>query len=226
MTGSRPGDLERAIVTPDSDHRVVASAALPPGLVAELAAAAVTMVSPDGLAERAERYAAALIEVTEGLARADAHLLPELLVPIAACAFALAPPDEPGTQDAVTTGFAVGTRLAAAIDTATPGAWWAAGATAATIAAAVAGARVVGLDGDRAVAALAFATTQAPALDVRGDSGPRRWRAARAASSAVDAVLTARAGLVGPAAALTGTHGLFGVLGVDASASDLSEGEG
>jgi 2-methylcitrate dehydratase PrpD len=117
----------------------------------------------------------------------------------------------PELLHAVTTGYEVGNRIAAAIQPAHYVYWHTTG-TVGTLGAAVAGAEILRLDRDRLAHALATATTMAAALQqaFRSDSMSKPLHAGHAAEAGVLAALAARDGFTGAAAILEGEAG-FGV---------------
>jgi MmgE/PrpD N-terminal domain len=115
-------------------------------------------------------------------------------------------PDKAGAAVAVAIGWEIARRLLVVLGPALRDQGWDPARFTAGIAAAAAVARVLALDADRTVAAIAAASTQAAGLQV-----PPRLARVQWAKAAVDGVVSARLaayGLTAPAAPLEGRRGL------------------
>jgi 2-methylcitrate dehydratase PrpD len=107
--------------------------------------------------------------------------------------------------EAAAAGLEAGREVEAALATSPDRRPWASGSVAAWIGSAAAAGRVLGLDPDRQLAAIALATTQANAIDRDGSD---RLRHAKAAFDGVEAALLAEAGFTAPEAPIEGRRGL------------------
>lgn len=123
--------------------------------------------------------------------------------------------------EAAALGLEAGRQVEAALATSPARRPWPAGSLGAWIGAAVAAGRLVQLDPDRLLAALALACTQAQAIDPSG-SGTIRF--GKAAFDGVEAALLAEAGFTAPAAPIEGRRGLAALTAPGADLGGIAAG--
>jgi hypothetical protein len=115
-------------------------------------------------------------------------------------------------EEALASGIIASRLLAGTIGEQLRARGWSVTAVCSTVGAAVAGARLLGLDQPETVHAVALAATQATGL-ARFESGSLgAFQRGKAAANAVVAVEAAANGLTGPTSALEGRRGLFAVM--------------
>jgi 2-methylcitrate dehydratase PrpD len=160
--------------------------------------------------DRAPEYRA--LALARAAAEAQSVGREDLELPVVAAAAALGGNDDT-TVTAVTAGLEVCARIEAALDLAGHPEWLEAGSLG-QVGAAMAAARVLGLDHAKTLAALGIAATMTSGLAAAPETDAARLQLAKAASDGVLAARLAEAGMDGPAAPVEGARGMAALLSV------------
>jgi 2-methylcitrate dehydratase PrpD len=214
----------------------IAIAAVMQHAIASARSEAVTIALNAIVSSGAHRPAAPIAR-TETMGAPDAALIsgiaagstPACATPVVAAALAAGESARaPGAVvlDAVVAGCEVAVRLARALGTAHVGRGWAVDGTVGRIAAAIAAARIYGLNADRTRHAIGIATTASGGLRSADGTMTARYVCGAAAADGVEAALLARFGFTGAPMAIEGRRGIAVLMGDGIDASAVVQGLG